>query len=548
MSDIFRDINFVYDENTNYLTDIYSTKKVNFNIKNSIEIKMEISSVKLIFYEINNTNKNNIVNKEQKNNDKNLKYIFNSKIKLPFEFLAIFYGLKFEDFINLLLSLIDYDFSKNIFYISNNNFINKIEESKALYDFYTNKCYALNNELNKVKEYYLYDWDVKENNGKIKHYKLKILLPQMKLKVNCDKKIKITFFEKINIKIMDYLIKSNFNKWDFYILVNFSEHKIFRHEINKILCGKYSFNKDYNFNINKKIMYNLTNSIIKINTIRKNNISYNFFYTLNRKAKDETYFINIIIPKISISYNSTLCNFSKTFEVGYNKIFQLNKLRKYFYQEDLIKYSMIINNYKTKIEKVEIEKDNTNRPNFRSQKTAFFRRKSSSVDFRAKTKRQSIKQFLKKKIKIQKKITTALMDKIDNKKNINQSTEKKFEFDEIIRDINLNLDKYIFNFDESVLKFIDFKDIHKKDNRENNKNKKFIIDIGTFELFWTNKDGLTNNYKFDKNITEYLLDFPQVKWKDYVEKNIEKILLGKPNEGKNTNNKKFTFTKKNNFI
>ena len=347
---------------------------------------------------------------------------------------------------------------------------------------------------------------------------------------------------------MDYLIKSNFNKWDFYILVNFSEHKIFRNEINKILCGKYSFNKDYNFNINKKIIYNLTNSIIKINTIRKNNISYNFFYTLNRKAKDETYFINIIIPKISISYNSTLCNFSKTFEVGYNKIFQLNKLRKYFYQEDLIKYSMIINNYQTKIEKVEIEKDNTNRPNFRSQKTAFFRRKSSSVDFRAKTKRQSIKQFLKKKIKIQKKITTALMDKIDNKKNINQSTEKKFEFDEIIRDINLNLDKYIFNFDESVLKFIDFKDIHKKDNRENNKNKKFIIDIGTFELFWTNKDGLTNNYKFDKNITEYLLDFPQVKWKDYVEKNIEKILLGKPNEGKNTNNKKFTFTKKNNFI
>jgi len=144
--------NFVYDENTNYLTDIYSTKKVNFSIKNSIEIKMEISSVKLIFYEISNINKNNIVNKEQKNNDKNLKYIFNSKIKLPFEFLAIFYGLKFEDFINLLLSLIDYDFSKNIFYISNNNFINKIEESKALYDFYTNKCYALNNELNKAKE------------------------------------------------------------------------------------------------------------------------------------------------------------------------------------------------------------------------------------------------------------------------------------------------------------------------------------------------------------------------------------------------------------
>ena len=41
--------------------------------------------------------------------------------------------------------------------------------------------------------------DDMNDNGKIKHYKLKILLPQMKLKVNCDEKIKITFFEYINI-------------------------------------------------------------------------------------------------------------------------------------------------------------------------------------------------------------------------------------------------------------------------------------------------------------------------------------------------------------
>ena len=130
--------------------------------------------------------------------------------------------------------------------------------------------------------------------------------------------------------------------------------------------------------------------------------------------------------------------------------------------------------------------------------------------------------------------------------NLNHDLTRSIKNCEIIRDINLNLDKYIFNYDETILKFIDFKDIHKKDDRKNdkNKNKKFTIDIGKLELFWTSQDGFNNNYIFDKNITEYLLDFPQVKWKDYVEKNFEKILLGKSNEQKNANKSKFLLMKR----
>ena len=105
----------------------------------------------------------------------------------------------------------------------------------------------------------------------------------------------------------------------------------------------------------------------------------------------------------------------------------------------------------------------------------------------------------------------------------------------------MNLEPYIFNYDESILKFINFKEIHKNDIKDNSKIDKFIIDIGNLELSWTNKEGLSNNYKFDKKIGEYLLDYPQIKWKNYVENNLERIILGKSDENKNT--KKFLYNK-----
>ena len=148
----------------------------------------------------------------------------------------------------------------------------------------------------------------------------------MKIRINCCNKAKVKFYKNISIKTMDDLIKHSFNEWDLFILVNFSEHKIFRLEINKILCNKYStlnnsclnyiyVNPKYKNNIN----YNLTNQIVKINTIRINASSYSFFFTLyneNKKTNNETYFINFILPKITISYNNILNNFNKEFEVG----------------------------------------------------------------------------------------------------------------------------------------------------------------------------------------------------------------------------------------
>ena len=107
----------------------------------------------------------------------------------------------------------------------------------------------------------------------------------MKIRINCCNKAKVKFYKNISIKTMDDLIKHSFNEWDLFILVNFSEHKIFRFEINEILCNEYSkvnnsclnYTND-NPKYNNSINYNLTNPIVKINTIRTNASSYSFYF------------------------------------------------------------------------------------------------------------------------------------------------------------------------------------------------------------------------------------------------------------------------------
>ena len=116
-------------------------KTTNLLIKDSIII-FKISSLKIIFYEISE-------NKE--------KFKVNTKIKFPFEFLSVFYGFNFRDFINLLIALIELNFTKNKFYINYNTFITKFENAEILYDFFKEKSFENNIKINNVKEYYLFN-------------------------------------------------------------------------------------------------------------------------------------------------------------------------------------------------------------------------------------------------------------------------------------------------------------------------------------------------------------------------------------------------------
>ena len=543
LKDLFNNLKIGEENKDNYFSsDFLSTKKINLNIKD-LNILLKLSSLKLIFYEIKYEKENKKTN-NYFNSFNNEKHIFNSKIKFPFEFLSVFYGLNFNYFINLLLALVEFNFSTNKFYIDYNNFKDKIEESKILYDFFNEKCFANVYNMNNAKEYFLFNWDVKINNNETKHYCLKMILPKMQIKVKCGDKIKIKFYSYVSIQTMKHLLKNEFNYWDIFILIYFSEHKIFRYEINKIICGKYS-SEEYHMNSNQftqgqKMNFNLTNNTIKLNTLKKSNKSYSFFFSYLKEEKLETYFINFTLPQIVISYKS----FNKKFELDFKKLFQLNKLRKYFRSEDLIKYSLTVKLFK-KANKRELEKkmmkkllsSNTTKPEPRT---------SSRLSIE-KNKKSNFRQFFKNKLKKEKEKEMANI--------IPQMPEEEYE--EVITDIDLNLDKYIFNFDETLFKFIDINDIHKNDPKDNSKNdmngnafqvnnnkKRMTINIGTLSLSWTNRAGLTNEYKFDTKISHFLFDLPIIKWRLYVENNIEGIIKGIPNVKRNEQNKKTFFYQK----
>ena len=357
-----------HEYNNYFLTDIYSTKKNSFNIGN-LKISFKINSLQFIFYEIQEDKKNakNIDNKIFLNveNSNNIKYNINTKIKFPFEFLSIFYGIDLNEFLNLMISIIEFDYQENKFTIEQNNFITKSEMSKTLYDFYSSSSYYHLYNFNNSKECILYDWDVKNENNAIRHFVLKILLPQMKISIKCGNKNKVKFVYNINIKNMGELIKNSFNKWDYFILIYFSELKLFRYEINKILCGKYINNNNAkdnnNFNNNKnikKITFNLNHINIVLNSIKKSDGSYGFFYSKKSfdNDKNETYYISLKLPKISISCQNILYTFNKKFDIDLKRISQINKLRKSFLPEDLIKYSMIIIKSKHNNNEIELDK------------------------------------------------------------------------------------------------------------------------------------------------------------------------------------------------
>ena len=79
-----------------------------------------------------------------------------------------------------------------------------------------------------------------------------------------------------------------------------------------------------------------------LNTIKKNNQSYGFFYSHKKMEESETYYINLKLPLINISYQNLVYSFQKQFNIDLKRLSQLNKLRKFFNPEDIIKYSMII--------------------------------------------------------------------------------------------------------------------------------------------------------------------------------------------------------------
>ena len=535
--------------------------KINkFITKNNLLIKLKVSSLKIIFYKYNyNKNKEKKIN--MNNSSDLLKDIsIISRIYFPFEFIPFFYGLNLKDFLKFLILVIKYDFSKKNFNLNFAQFIksyNSFIEKKSFFD--EKSLFKKYNE--KVEEYFAFYWDVK-NEKNNENYLMKIFLPKMCIRIgDKEKNFFLKFFYTLEIDKIVHLMKDGFKLWDFFVIKFFSDYKIFRFEINRILCNKYScYNNNLSngnnisFNKNKK-MFNFNKINEKDYKLNNSTNNFQFFYTrknqLNSEKnliEDNTFLFEIEIPKIHINYlyqNKNLID--KYFDLNMKRLLQINKLKKSFVLEDIIKFSMNIvdkNEKKTKlIKKLSFYENNKFRRN----------KKAATISTNLKQIRKNIK-------------TNSLRGNIKNislnrKKSVSLPKKENIK-QEIKKDIKLNLDKYIFNFDEDILKFINKpkEEIKNEINLNNNSqhmkkikyiklmrnystkvnNKKFLlnsfhntsnekknknlkIEFGKMKLIWTEKNLEDYQYIFKEKENQFLLDNPSFIWREYIQDRIDKI-------------------------
>ena len=286
---------------------------------------------------------------------------------------------------------------------------------------------------------------------------MKIILPQIKIGINYENKNIAKFYYSVDTHKMIYLIKEKFKLWDFHILKFFLEFKLFRQEINRIICDSISYRiKDFpneenkskiynNINDNKNLYYKKKFNFNKFNSktkiLNQNENSYEFFYSQNINEKNEGYFFQFQIPKIHIIYQDTNFLIDKFFDLDIKRMSQINKLRKSFQIEDIIKYSMVFvdEKYQTPIKR----------------KSSFYENNGyrRSIKRSSTLKSESFQRLNLKTISCKSSVNNNTNDMISSKFKIlklNKNITCKFYNEEARKDIKLNLDKYIFNFDDDI--------------------------------------------------------------------------------------------------
>ena len=503
--------------------------KVTYFKFDSLSIKVKLSGLSLIFYELTKKRNKSILNVSDFNyNSKKI-----SKIKFPFEFLYFFYGLNFDNFLLFLTKIIECDVNKNVFELNYDKFFENYNLIKSTTFFYDTSSFIEKYENNNTKEYFKYNWDINTSNNmsssdrhkekNIKNYLIKIQLPKMSISIKNNFNKNSIFYANIEIKQMLYFLKNNFLKWDQYLLSYFSEFKLFRFIKNNLLsadknnCYKNVYNENCKDNsINslkdlKKRKYNLNKTYIILNNIKTNNKSYEFFYS---NCNKENYFFQLMLPKIIVNYKDNNSFVSKKFDLDLKTLIKLNKLRKSFNSKDIIKYCLIF------------------------IKGKGYNRISKNNSVKNITKKTSNKLLSKFSLKY---------NQTDSIKQINKKLDlfKENQNEDII-DIKLNLNENIFNFDEDILKFIKADKeknninpmafINDKNEFEDSQDKKLSIEIEKIQLYWINNINNNNNcdekkiYRFEDNESEYLFDHSSITWRKYIEKNFDNIILSSISE------------------
>ena len=561
--DMLQNFKIVYNDN-NFFNQNSASKINKFKLKNNLSVKIKISSLIIAFYKKKRKNINHLNNKDYLFDNsfshhelKNKSNYLVTKIKFPFGFLPFFYGINNLEFLKFLIATIDYDFTKCIFYMDFKKFMKNYKLYKKDNIFYAENSY-FQAFFNKNKEYFEYDWNIKNKyNKNTNHYIMRIILPQIKININFENKSIAKFYYSIDTNKMIYLLKEKFKLWDFHILKFFSEFKLFRQEINKIICDKLSYgikrdtnslnedNKSNKFNnisyFKKKFNFNKMNT--KLNTLIHSENSFEFFFSHNERTKPEGYFLQLQIPKIHIIYQHPNYLIDKFFDLGIKRMSQINKLRKSFQIEDIIRYSVVFidekNNLRNESRKMSSFEKNGYRRSIKRSSTLKSNDSFQRINMKTVSTRASINNS---------------NNMVSNKFKILRTTKKenfikKVNSEDSKKDIILNLDKYIFNFDDDILKFIKpleeekvqkeniikCNEVNKKKIKKENtiifnnsnilngiQNKKnLIIEIGKIKLFFVNNDLKEYEYFFEENESSYLLDNKTYIWEKYIENNLD---------------------------
>ena len=241
IKDIFNEFNF--------------HKSIKFNgrtaiIKENMNFKLDIYSLCLKFFILDNTNKKKP----------------SQKLYFPYELLPLFYLLDFTSFKTFLSEIITYDQSNNCFkYIKENAILKKV---KRYFNYITNSLeknpkYINSITYNKNETIFplIYDWVVAKdfikeqdennntNNNNYICFKMKIVLPKIKF-----------YIENLNIKMIKYLnkqmtaklLENKFRNWQKFIFFDLFSTKKFKIISNLIMLNKHNKIQTNKIYLNKK--------------------------------------------------------------------------------------------------------------------------------------------------------------------------------------------------------------------------------------------------------------------------------------------------------
>ena len=309
--------NYYNEIKLNLLEDNPIFKKENiFKIKN-IEVKLKCNPLVLTFFD-EDGNKN-------------------SKIKFPFNCLPFFYGINFENFKLFFFSVIDFNYKKKIFKLNVNKFNNLFNSTLENNKLYDNDCLLLN--YNNIPNFE-FDWIINKE-SLTKKYKIKIIMPKIKVRFKYLNNTKTSIIKSLDTTHMSYLVLENFKDWDLFLLNSFCLIKEFRKTINQAL----SYNPLMN-NKNKKL--DLDEQKLKLHKLKENNFSLIFFITFFDELGGKNYYFEINCPKIQINYSiDGIKPYEKIYDLKINEAIQLNKMRKSFWPEDMIKRCLFIEEKKS---------------------------------------------------------------------------------------------------------------------------------------------------------------------------------------------------------